>query len=38
MFFSSGFRDAILEGLESSGDDLDAVTKFLDVAGNVFLF
>lgn len=29
----SGFRDAILEGLESSGDDLDAVTKFLDVAG-----
>ena len=28
-----GFRDAIIEGLDSAGDDLDAVTKFLDVAG-----
>ena len=25
----TGFRDAILEGLEASGDDLEAVIKFL---------
>jgi len=29
----SGFRDAIIEGLEAAGDDLEAVTKFLDTAG-----
>ena len=28
-----GFRDAILEGLEAAGDDLEAVSKFLDVSG-----
>jgi hypothetical protein len=27
----SGFRDAILEGLNEAGDDLEAVSKFLDV-------
>jgi len=30
----SGFRDAILEGLEAAGDDLEAVSKFLDVSGS----
>ena len=30
----SGFRDSILEGLEAAGDDLDAVSKFLDSAGS----
>jgi len=30
----TGFRDAILEGLEASGDDLEAVIKFLDVSGS----
>ena len=30
----SGFRDAILEGLEAAGSDLDAVSKFLDVSGS----
>lgn len=29
-----GFRDAILEGLEACGSDLDAVIKFLDVSGS----
>jgi len=28
-----GFRDSILEGLEATGEDLEAVTKFLDTAG-----
>jgi len=28
-----GFRDAILEGLEAAGDDLEAVYKFLDTSG-----
>ena len=30
----TGFRDSILEGLEASGNDLEAVTKFLDVSGS----
>ena len=30
----SGFRDAILEGLEAAGSDLEAVSKFLDVSGS----
>ena len=30
----TGFRDAILEGLEAAGSDLDAVSKFLDVSGS----
>ena len=43
IFFSSdekkqydptGFRDAILEGLDAAGDDLEAVSKFLDVSGS----
>jgi len=29
-----GFRDAILEGLETTGGDLEAVSKFLDVSGS----
>jgi len=29
-----GFRDAILEGLEACGSDLEAVSKFLDVSGS----
>ena len=29
-----GFRDAILEGLEAAGSDLEAVSKFLDVSGS----
>ena len=29
-----GFRDAVLEGLEGAGEDLEAVTKFLDSAGS----
>lgn len=29
-----GFRDAILEGLEATGNDLEAVSKFLDVSGS----
>lgn len=33
QFDPVGFRDAILEGLEAAGDDLEAVTKFLDTAG-----
>jgi len=33
QFDPVGFRDAILEGLEVAGDDLEAVTKFLDSAG-----
>ena len=43
IFFSSdekkqydptGFRDAILEGLDAAGDDLETVSKFLDVSGS----
>ena len=30
----TGFRDAILEGLEAAGSDLDSVSKFLDVSGS----
>jgi len=30
----TGFRDAILEGLDAAGDDLEAVSKFLDVSGS----
>jgi methylase of polypeptide subunit release factors len=30
----SGFRDEILKGLDKAGDDLEAVTKFLDVSGS----
>lgn len=33
----TGFRDAIIEGLEAAGDDLEAVTKFLDTAGKLLL-
>ena len=29
----TGFRDAILEGLEAAGTDLESVSKFLDVSG-----
>lgn len=29
-----GFRDAILEGLEAAGSDLESVSKFLDVSGS----
>jgi len=28
-----GFRDSIIEGLDAAGEDLEAVTKFLDTAG-----
>ena len=30
----TGFRDAILEGLEAAGSDLESVSKFLDVSGS----
>lgn len=30
MYDPSGFRDSILEGLNEAGEDLDAVSKFLD--------
>lgn len=30
----TGFRDAILLGLEKAGDDLEAVSKYLDTAGS----
>ncbi|KAG8186440.1 hypothetical protein JTE90_012361 [Oedothorax gibbosus] len=30
----SGFRDAIIQGLNESGTDLEAVSKFLDTAGS----
>uniref|UniRef100_A0A646QFT5 LeuZipperW2 n=1 Tax=Hemiscolopendra marginata TaxID=943146 RepID=A0A646QFT5_9MYRI len=30
----AGFRDSILQGLSESGNDLEAVTKFLDGAGS----
>uniref|UniRef100_A0A6M2DL01 Putative translation factor n=1 Tax=Xenopsylla cheopis TaxID=163159 RepID=A0A6M2DL01_XENCH len=30
----SGFRDAVISGLERAGNDLDAVNKFLDTAGS----
>ena len=29
-----GFRDAILLGLEKAGNDLDAISKYLDAAGS----
>lgn len=30
----TGFRDAVIAGLEKTGGDLDAISKFLDSAGN----
>lgn len=30
----SGFRDSILQGLNEAGGDLEAVSKFLDIAGS----
>lgn len=30
----TGFRDAVLQGLNKAGSDLDAVSKFLDTAGS----
>ncbi|KDR20399.1 protein krasavietz [Zootermopsis nevadensis] len=30
----AGFRDAVLQGLNKAGTDLDAVSKFLDTAGS----
>lgn len=30
----TGFRDAILLGLEKAGNDLDAISKYLDTAGS----
>lgn len=30
----TGFRDAILQGLNESGSDLELVSKFLDTAGS----
>jgi len=29
----TGFRDSIIEGLESAGEDLEALSKYLDTAG-----
>lgn len=29
-----GFRDAVIAGLDKSGGDLEAISKFLDTAGN----
>ena len=29
-----GFRDAIIEGLDAAGNDLEAVAKFLDTSGS----
>ena len=28
----TGFRDAIIHGLEKAGNDLDAISKYLDAA------
>lgn len=30
----TGFRDAVIAGLEATGGDLDAISKYLDIAGN----
>lgn len=30
----TGFRDAVIAGLEKTGGDLDAISKYLDSAGN----
>lgn len=30
----TGFRDAVLLGLDKAGNDLEAISKFLDVAGS----
>lgn len=30
----TGFRDAVIQGLEEAGNDLDAVWKFLNAAGS----
>lgn len=30
----TGFRDAVLLGLEKAGNDLDAISKYLDTAGS----
>lgn len=30
----TGFRDAVLLGLEKAGNDLEAISKFLDAAGS----
>jgi hypothetical protein len=30
----TGFRDAVISGLEGTNGDLDAISKFLDIAGN----
>lgn len=30
----TGFRDAVIQGLDKAGNDLEAVSKFLDTAGS----
>lgn len=30
----TGFRDAVIAGLEKSGNDLESISKYLDIAGN----
>lgn len=30
----TGFRDAVLSGLEKAGNDLEAISKYLDTAGS----
>ena len=30
----SGFRDAVIAGLEKAGNDLEAISKYLDTAGS----
>jgi len=34
VYDPTGFRDSVIEGLDFAGSDLDALSKFLDVAGN----
>lgn len=30
----TGFRDAVIQGLDKAGNDLEAVSKYLDAAGS----
>lgn len=32
----TGFRDAVIQGLDKAGNDLEAVLKFLDTVGSKF--
>jgi len=34
VYDPTGFRDSVIEGLDAAGSDLEALSKFLDVAGN----